>query len=73
MEPLKWSTEKRHKKGTIMSEIKESEYKRMKVGDLKLWDKNPRKIQDKDFKRLKDQIIKLNVYKPLLINQDNIM
>ncbi len=56
-----------------MSEIKESEYKRMKVGDLKLWDKNPRKIQDKDFKRLKDQIIKLNVYKPLLINQDNIM
>ena len=56
-----------------MSEIKESEYKRMKVGDLKLWDKNPRKIQDKDFKRLKDQIIKLNVYKPLLINQDNIV
>jgi len=56
-----------------MGEIKESEYKRVKVSELKLWDKNPRKITDVDFKRLKDQIKKLNVYKPLLINQDYIV
>jgi DNA modification methylase len=36
-----------------MGEIKESEYIRKKISDLKLWDKNPRKIQDKDFDRLK--------------------
>lgn len=56
-----------------MGEIKESKYIRKKIADLKLWDKNPRKIQDKDFKRLKDQIIKLNVYKPLLIDQNNVV
>lgn len=56
-----------------MTDIKESEYIRKKVIDLKLWDKNPRKISDVDFKRLKDQIVKLNVYKPLLVNQDNVV
>jgi DNA modification methylase len=56
-----------------MGEIKESEYIRKPISELKLWDKNPRKIQDKDFKRLKDQIVKLNVYKPLLIDQNNVV
>lgn len=44
-----------------------------KVSDLTLWDKNPRSITDKDFERLKQQIQKLGMYKPLLVNQDGIV
>lgn len=43
------------------------------IDELKGWDKNPRSITKKDFDRLKAQIAKLGVYKPILINQDNIV
>jgi len=41
-----------------------------KVAELKLWDKNPRNIKEKDFERLKKQIKELGQYKPLLITPD---
>lgn len=44
-----------------------------KIEELKEWDKNPRSITQKDFERLKKQIKELGVYKPLIINQDNIV
>lgn len=40
------------------------------INTLKNWDKNPRNIKDKDFQRLKKQIIELGQYKPLLITKD---
>lgn len=45
----------------------------VKIEELQLWDKNPRSISEKDFERLKRQIKKLGQYKPLLVNQDNIV
>ncbi|MFA5377897.1 MAG: ParB N-terminal domain-containing protein [Dehalococcoidia bacterium] len=36
------------------------------IGQLDLWDKNPRGISKADFARLKKQITKLGVYKPLV-------
>ena len=41
-----------------------------KINKLRLWDKNPRNIKEKDFKRLKKQIKELGQYKPLLITAD---
>lgn len=35
------------------------------------WDKNPRGIKDQDFERLKRQILKLGVYKPLICFPQN--
>ena len=35
------------------------------------WDKNPRGIKTKDFERLKKQILKLGVYKPLVCYREN--
>jgi len=40
------------------------------INDLKNWEKNPRSIKEKDYERLKKQIGKLNVYKPLLITNE---
>lgn len=40
------------------------------IEKLKGWDKNPRSIKDEDFQRLKNQIQKLGIYKPLLINKE---
>lgn len=37
---------------------------------LKEWKKNPRKTTKKDLERLKKQILKFRVYKPLLVTQD---
>ncbi len=34
------------------------------------WDKNPRGIKTKDFERLKKQILRLGVYKPLVVYED---
>ena len=34
------------------------------------WDKNPRGIKTKDYERLKKQILKLGVYKPLVCYED---
>jgi DNA modification methylase len=44
-----------------------------KILELKNWDKNPRGIKKDDFERLKNQIKRLGVYKPLLINKDNVV
>lgn len=41
-----------------------------KVENLKLWDKNPRNINEVDFERLKKQLLKLGQYKPILIIDD---
>lgn len=49
-------------------------YEKRKVSDLVNWEDNPRYIPDeKEYQRLKDQIIELGVYKPLVINQQNIV
>ncbi|MFA6972901.1 MAG: DNA methyltransferase [Gallionella sp.] len=37
------------------------------IGQVKLWEKNPRSIEKKDFERLKKQITKHGVYKPLIV------
>lgn len=41
-----------------------------KLEDLRLWPKNPRKVQDKDLGRLRTQIEQLGVYKPLVVTPD---
>jgi len=41
-----------------------------KIETLKNWDKNPRSIDKKDYARLKRQIKKLGMYKPLLVTED---
>jgi len=40
------------------------------LSDLRLWPKNPRIADDKNFEKLKRQIIELGIYKPLLITED---
>lgn len=40
------------------------------VASLKEWDKNPRGISTADFKRLKQQIQNLGMYKPLIVDED---
>lgn len=41
------------------------------IEKCELWDKNPRGITKKDFERLKKQIQKLGVYKPLVACEEN--
>jgi len=41
--------------------------KKVKLEDLSNWDKNPRGIKRKELDRLKEQIKKLGVYKPLVV------
>lgn len=43
------------------------------ISELSSWEDNPRTVEKKDFARLKDQIERLGFYKPLLINQNNII
>lgn len=43
------------------------------IDDLASWEFNPRTVDEKAFARLIEQIKLLGVYKPLLINQDNIV
>ena len=54
-------------------DIKTANFELRKLGDLTNWENNPRSILEEDFKRLKEQIKKLGVYKTLLVNQDNIV
>lgn len=54
-------------------EIKEPIIEKRNITELKNWDDNPRSILDEDFDRLINQIKKFGIYKPLLINQDNIV
>lgn len=50
-----------------------SKYELRKVSELTNWDENPRTISRDQFARLKDHIKRLGLYKPLLINQNNIV
>ncbi len=40
------------------------------ISRVKLWEENPREASPQDFERLKQQIVKLGVYKPLLAFRD---
>lgn len=44
-----------------------------KVSELTLWDKNPKVLTKVDYDRLKRQIQKLGVYKPLIITKDGVV
>jgi len=44
--------------------------RRVPLAKVEPWDKNPRGIKTKDFDRLKKQILKLGVYKPLICYED---
>jgi len=44
-----------------------------KLSDLTEWDKNPRSINKDAFERLKTQILNLGVYKPLIVDQNNVI
>ena len=44
--------------------------KRVPIDSVACWDKNPRNIKTKDFDRLKRQIQRLGVYKPLIACKD---
>lgn len=44
-----------------------------KTSELKGWEQNPRTVDKKSFERLKLQVERLGVYKPLLINQQNLV
>lgn len=45
-------------------------YKTVAVALIDPWEDNPRGILEEDFDRLKRQILRLGVYKPLLVYQD---
>ena len=50
-----------------------NESKNMDIKKLKLWDDNPRIITAENYERLKNHIKKYSQYKPLIINQHNIV
>jgi hypothetical protein len=52
------------KKQKLLSEI-------IPLAQVREWDKNPRTVQAKDFERLKKQIQKFGVYKPLICCREN--
>ena len=54
-----------------ISEELKLEYR--KVSDLQEWDKNPRSINREAFERLKSQITKHGMYKPLIIDQNGVI
>lgn len=54
-------------------DIKQAEIEVRNIDDLSNWEDNPRSINGEDFERLKGQIKKLGMYKPLLVNQNNIV
>ena len=62
-------------KGQTMSkiDIKQSEVELRNIDELSNWEDNPRTILQEDFERLKKQIKRLGMYKPLLVNHDNIV
>ncbi len=53
-----------------MTELK-IEYR--KLNQLKEWDKNPRSINKDAFQRLKRQIVMLGIYKPSIVDQENML
>jgi ParB-like chromosome segregation protein Spo0J len=52
---------------------KAAKYELRKVADLQNWEDNPREISKEDYERLQAHIRRLGMYKPLLINQNNIV
>lgn len=54
-------------------DIKQSEVELRNIDELSNWEDNPRTVLKEDFERLKKQIKKLGLYRPLLVNQDNIV
>lgn len=52
---------------------KPAKYELRKIAELSNWYDNPRTISEEDFVRLQEHIRRLGVYKPLLINQNNIV
>jgi hypothetical protein len=53
--------------------MKQAKVIEKQLDDLILWDKNPRAIHEVDYKRLKNLIKELGLFKPFLVNQDNII
>ena len=47
------------------------EIRKVPIEKVEPWEKNPRGIKQEDFERLKRQILKLGVYKPLICYQEN--
>lgn len=45
--------------------------KKVPISEVDVWEKNPRNIKTKDFERLKRQIQKLGIYKPLICVKEN--
>lgn len=56
-----------------MSDITQPEIVTRNIDELQEWDDNPRTVSKDSFERLKKQIEILGVYKPILINQQNIV
>lgn len=44
-----------------------------KLDSIIEWDKNPRTIKDEDFLRLKKQIARLGMYKPIVVNSEGVV
>jgi ParB-like nuclease domain len=44
-----------------------------KINELKVWEKNPRVVLEKDFQRLKKQLTRLGQYKPVIITPENLI
>lgn len=53
--------------------MKQAKIEKKQLNELILWDKNPRAIHEVDYKRLKDLIIDLGLFKPFVVNQDNVI
>lgn len=54
-------------------DIKQPQIEFRNIQELKKWEDNPRTVLGEDFQRLIEQIKTLGLYRPLLINQDNII
>jgi DNA modification methylase len=52
---------------------KPAKYEPRKISELQNWEDNPREISEEEFVRLQEHIRRLGVYKPLLINQNNVV
>lgn len=58
---------------TADTDVRDAKYELRKTSELTNWADNPRAISENDFVRLQEHIRHLGVYKPLLINQNNIV
>lgn len=54
-------------------QIEQPQIETRKLGELSNWEKNPKTVTSDDFDRLIEQIKRLKMYKPLLINEENIV